>query len=189
MAHAGPLAAVYAQALAEVVEAEGGTALLQEAAARITALGKAWEENRTLRAYLHSARVPAVVKRATFERLFADWPRTIANFVRLVYRRDRLDMLPEIGEAVARVVDERLGRIPVTLATARAMSPQQIGQWSDVLRSALGKEPVIRHVVRPELVAGAVVRAGGVVADGSARRRLTELKQRIIRRGKHALQP
>ena len=106
--------------------------------------------------------------------------------------RQRVEQPGEVGGEQRRSVrSRRRVREPEAThvpANDAMMPAEQIERWADVLRKALGKEPVVKHVVRPELIAGAIVRAGDVVADGSARRRLNELKQRIIRRGKHALQ-
>jgi F-type H+-transporting ATPase subunit delta len=185
-----PLGAVYAQALLESAEAAGGLDLAGEVGDALGGLAEAWEKDRVLRAYFLSARVGADVKRAALDRLAEPLPKLLANFLRLLSRRHRLDRLGAVADAYRAKLDERLGRIPVTLTTATPMSEDALRRWTDVLRARLGKEPVLRHEVRPEILAGATIRAGDVLLDGTARRRLTELRQQIIQRGKHhALQP
>ena len=88
-------------------------------------------------------------------------------------------LLPAIGRRVrSSSSTARLGRVP---RDARDRAPVAAGRPQALdatrLRAALGKEPVVDHVVRPELVGGAVVRVGDVVADGSVRRRLVELER------------
>src|SRR5207253_11251153 len=81
------------------------------------------------------------------------------------------------------ILDRKLGRVPVTLSTAAPLAPGQLERISARLKAALGKEPVMAHEVRPALLGGAVLRVGDVVADGSVRRSLADLRARIERAG------
>jgi F-type H+-transporting ATPase subunit delta len=182
---------VYARALAEAVEAEGGVGALQETHDLLAAVAAAWEDDRTFRSYFMSSEVPRAVRAAAMDRLVeARMPRLVANFLRLLLRRGRLPLLAEIAEAFHLLLDERLGRVPVTITTAVPIAESDLRTWTDAVRTALGKDAVVEHVVRPEILAGAVIRAGDRVVDGSARRRLAELQTAIIERGTqhHALQ-
>jgi F-type H+-transporting ATPase subunit delta len=186
-----PAARVYAMALADAAEAAGGVALLREVAAGLSRASEDWRTRRALGMYFLSPRVSGAKKRHAVEGLGGlGVPAVLRNFLQLLLRRNRLIHLPAIADTYGEVLDRRLGRMPVTLATAAPMPAEEIARWADLLRTALGKDPVVRHVVRPELVAGAVVVAGDVVADGSARRQLAELSRRIIETGhKLATQP
>lgn len=190
-AHASPGSMVYARALGEAVEAEGGLGALQDAHDVLSAVAGAWEADGTFRSYFLSSEVPRADRAAAMDRLVEGrMPKLLANFLRLLLDRGRLPLLPEIAEALHLILDERLGRVPVTITTAVQVSDDELRALTDAVRTALGKEAVVEHVVRPELLAGAVIRAGDQVVDGSARRRLAELQTRIIERGTqyHALQ-
>ena len=116
-------------------------------------------------------------------------PTLVANFLRLLLKRGRLELLGDIGEAFQTLLDARLGRVPVTLTTAVPVDEVSLRAWTDRIRQAVGGEPMVRHEVRPEILAGAILRVGDEVADGSARRRLAELRTQIIEKGRqHALQ-
>ena len=184
-------AAVYARALAEAVEAEGGKALLQDVGSVMAPLCSAWNADRVLRSYFLATEVSTAQKRTSMDTLVGGrFPKLLGNFMRLLLKRGRLILLPEIGEAFASILDERLGRVPVTLTTAVPVPESDFRHWKDAIRGAIGGEAVVEHVVKPEIVAGAIIRVGDRVTDGSARRRLAELHQRIIERGmqRHALQ-
>jgi F-type H+-transporting ATPase subunit delta len=186
--HVDPGGAIYAEALAGVVEAEGGLEALRETGERLAALGAAWREDRTLRAFFLSAEVSGTEKRAALDSVAALQPRVLGNFLRLLLARGRLVMLGQIEEAFAAILDRKLGRVPATLTTAVPMPEERLEAWRQALAAATGLEPVLRHVVRPEIVAGAIVQVGDTVADGSARRRLGELRRQILERGIHAVQ-
>lgn len=191
VAHADPGALIYARALMEAVEADGGLDALREAGEAVAAVSSAWEENRTLRAYFLASEVPNAVQASSMDKLVTGLPRLVANFLRLLMKRDRLSLLADIGTAFDGLLDEKLGRVPVTITTAVAIDDVSLHSWSQRIREAVGGEPVIRHEVKPELLAGAVIRVGDRVADGSARRHLAALKNRIIEKGlqRHGLQP
>lgn len=183
--------AIYARALAEAVEAEGGKALLQDVGSVLGAFCKAWTGDPVLRSYFLATQIPSAQKQASVDTLVSGrFPPLLGNFLRLLLRRGRLALLPEIGEAFHKILDERLGRVPVTLTTAVPVPESEFRAWKDAIRGTVGGEAVIKHVVKPEIVAGAIIRVGDRVLDGSARRRLADLHQRIIERGmqRHALQ-
>lgn len=190
-AHASPGSTAYARALAEAVEAEGGKALLQDVGSVLGAVTEAWDADRILRSFFLSTDIPSAKKQASMNTLVEGrFPKLLANFMRLLLQRGRLSLLPEIHAAYNGILDERLGRVPVTITTAVAVPESDFRAWKDAIRDAIGGDAVVEHVVKPEIIAGAVIRVGDRIVDGSARRRLSELHTRIIERGmqRHALQ-
>ena len=189
--HASPGSIIYANALAEAVEAEGGLELLGEVDEGLRAFSEVWESDGVLRGYFLSSEVPRAKRAATMDSLVeGNFPKLLANFLRLLLRRGRLSLIPEIAFALHQRLDERLGRVPVTLTTAVPVPESDFQAWTEKISEAIGGEPVVEHVVKPEIVAGAIIRVGDRVLDGSARRQLADLKQRIVERGmqEHALQ-
>jgi F-type H+-transporting ATPase subunit delta len=185
-----PGAMVYARALEEALFSAGGLDALRAADPAVAGVAAAWTDERAFRAYFLSSNVPASVKRAALDRVVEGRLHPlVANFLRLLLRRGRIALLPDIGTAFRTLIDARLGRVPVTLTTAVPVDEVSLRTWTDRIRQAVGGEPVVRHEVRPEILAGAILRVGDEVADGSARRRLAELRSQIIEKGRqHALQ-
>lgn len=190
MATSQPGSTVYARALEEALLAGGGLDALREAEPAMAGLAAAWRTDRSFRAYFLSSNVPSTAKRRTLDTLVSgSMPTLVANFLRLLLKRGRLELLADIGDAFQTLLDARLGRVPVTLTTAVPVDEVSLRTWTDRIRQAVGGEPKIRHEVRPEILAGAILRVGDEVADGSARRRLAELRTQIIEKGRqHALQ-
>jgi len=185
-----PGAAVYAGALFESLEADGGVQALEQGGEALEAVAEAWRRDRVLRAFFLSAQLPRAERRAALDRLAAPLPRLVGNFLRVLLGRGRLPLLPEMATAFRAALDRRLHRVPVTLTTAVPVPEADFRRWVEMIRPAIDGEPVVTHQVRPEIIGGAVIRAGDRIADGSARRRLAELRTQLIRRGKesHALQ-
>ena len=183
-------AMVYARALEEALLAAGGLDALRAADPEVTGVAEAWAADRSFRSYFLASNVPAKAKRDALDRLAEGRLHPlVANFLRLLLRRGRIGMLPGIGAAFRTLLDARLGRVPVTLTTAVPVDEVSLRAWTDRIRQAVGGEPVVRHEVRPEILAGAILRVGDEVADGSARRSLAALRSKIIEKGRqHALQ-
>jgi F-type H+-transporting ATPase subunit delta len=172
------LAATYAEALAEAAESRGA---LEETGASLAAFAQAWERERDLQAFFLSAAVPREAKRAALERLRRLSGDLVADFLQVLLGRSRMSLLPEAAAALRALLDRRLGRVPVVLETATEAAASDVEAWRGRLRAVLGKEPVLAHRVRPALIGGAVIRVGDVVADGSVRRRLREVRDRALR--------
>lgn len=191
--HAGAL--VYARALLEALDAAGGggtqsDAEVREADAVLYGVAEAFRTDRLFRGFFLASNIRADAKRAALDRLVhGRMPTLVGNFLRLLERRGRLSLLPHIGAAFRKLADARLGRVPVRLTTAVPIDEVSLRTWTERIRKAVGGEPVVAHEVRADILAGAIVRVGDVVADGSARRRLAAFHKAIIEKGRsHALQ-
>ena len=150
------------------------------------AAGEAWQKDRVWRAYFLSGIVSESEKTDAMNRLVegSDAPPLLGNLMKLLQQRGRLALLAEVAAGFRSLLDERLGRVPVTLTTAVPVAEEEFRAWTEQIRVAIGGEPVVEHVVNPSIIAGAIIRVGDRVMDGSARRRLGEFRQNIIQRGK-----
>lgn len=176
-------ARAYAEALLDSAAARGGLESAREAGEALVALAAAWRADRRMRAYFLSSKVRRADKAAAIAALGQRLPAKVTAFVRLLDQKGRLDLLPAIADAAEALLDQRLGRVPVTISTAVPLAPEALARFAAQVTKATGKTAMARNVVKPELVAGAVVRIGDWLADGSARRHLVRLKQQIIERG------
>ncbi len=104
---------------------------------------------------------------------------TMANFLKVLARRQRLDCLRAILLQTHKIYDKMQYRIPVELTTAAPLGDAELSRVADDLRKKIGGEPVIRHRVDPDLIGGAVIRIGDVVHDGSIANQLKLLRKRM----------
>ena len=187
--HAGSGSFMYALALVEAIEAEApdtGTAKaqLEGVEGALQSFADAWEQNSTFRSYFLSTDVTREQKDAAMDKLVDDrFPKLLGNFLRILLQRRRLALVDEIAFAFHKIVDERLGRKPLTITTAVPVPESDFRGWVKIVQDRVGAGAVVDHVVKPEILAGAIIRMGDHVADGSARRRLADLNQQIIDQG------
>jgi len=178
---------VYATALAEAAEAAG---VLPAVGEETEAFAKAWRENKNTRDFFLSGAVQRHEKEQAIEKAMRGRAQDLmVNFLQILLWRDRLWLLPEIGGALTKILDRRGNRVPVRITTATPLPPDQVASIVTRLRASLGKEPIVAQEVNPSLLGGAVLRVGDVVADGSVRRKLVELRSRIVRSAESAVTP
>ena len=175
------LGAVYAEALGDAAEAQG---LLVAVGADLETFAAHGRSGRELRAFFMSGAIRRDAKARALETVFRGRAaKVFADFLQVLLRRNRMWLLPDASDAYGKILDRKLGRVPVTVVTAAPVSVADLEGWRVRIRAAIGKEPVLSHEVRPALIGGAVLRVGDTVADGSVRRRLSELRARIASAG------
>jgi F-type H+-transporting ATPase subunit delta len=110
------------------------------------------------------------------------------SFLKIVAKRNRLDILTPIFVQTKKLLDKRHQRIPVTITTATEIDSQLLLSLSEKLRGIIGGEPIIQCVVDPETLGGMVVRVGDTIYDASILTRLKNVRQQIIERSAHEIQ-
>jgi len=97
------------------------------------------------------------------------------NLVALLAENNRLATLPSIATIFETLKQEAEGKIEVQIRTARKLSAKQQDAMAKSLAKKLGKEISVTTEVDESLIAGAIIRAGDMVIDGSAKGRLDKL--------------
>jgi F-type H+-transporting ATPase subunit delta len=93
-------------------------------------------------------------------------------------RRQRL--IPEIAVEYLALVDVLENRIHANVTVARETSREDEKVIAKQLARVFGKQVVPHVSVNPAILGGLVVRVGDTVIDGSVRRRLNSLRNRLI---------
>src|SRR5690606_22140514 len=105
------------------------------------------------------------------------------NFVLVVLEKRRQRLLRAIAKEYRELLDEKLGRLHVQVTLAHEPDEATEEAVTAELSRILGRA-VIPHIsVDPALLGGIVVRYSDRVLDGSLRRRLLSLRQRMVTAG------
>jgi len=97
------------------------------------------------------------------------------NFVRALAENRRLAYLPEISLLFEELKDEAEGVVDVTVTSAAPLDQTQQKTLSAALERRLKRAVRLHCQTDPELIGGAVLRAGDLVIDGSLRARLDRI--------------
>jgi F-type H+-transporting ATPase subunit delta len=180
------VAAVYATGFIGAAEAAQKTdAVLEELQAVVEALGQFPQ----LETVLGSALVTHEEKSQILDRVFGSRLSGLTlDFLKVVSRHGRLDILRSIADEFSKLYDQLRGRIRVRLSTATPLTDGLSRSLAASLLKLLGGQPVVDSEVDPDLIGGVVVRVGDTVYDGSLARQLQQVRQQMITRSVHEIQ-
>ncbi len=97
------------------------------------------------------------------------------NFVRLLAENRRLLLVPEIAEVYEVLRAEAERTVEAQVISARKLTKEQENQIAQALAKRLDRNVTIQNTIDKDLLGGAIIRAGDLVIDGSARGKLRKL--------------
>ena len=100
---------------------------------------------------------------------------TFKNLISLLAENGRLASLPSIAVILESLKRESEGKVEVWVTSALELSEKQQQDIERSMAKKLGKEVSITTSIDASLIAGAIIQAGDMVIDGSARGRLDKL--------------
>jgi F-type H+-transporting ATPase subunit delta len=98
-----------------------------------------------------------------------------ANFVSTLAANRRLAFLPQIAARFEELKDSAEGVADVTVTSAAALNDAQRGKLAAALEKRLKRKVRLHCDIDPNLIGGAVVRAGDLVIDGSVSARINRI--------------
>jgi len=172
------LADRYADALVDVALSENNAAEVRRQLGDFLELLR---ESPDLRLLLDSPAVPRPSKRAVVESLAARMGanKTLRNFLMVVLDRRRTAMLPEIQAAFDTQLDARLGISRADVTSAHELSEAEKADLRGALEQITGKRVDAEYRIDPALIAGAVVRIGSTIYNGSVQAQLERLRAQL----------
>ena len=129
----------------------------------------------------HSPAVPRESKEKILADLLARYPvlSTTANFLKVALAQNRLRYFHEILDWYVQTVNKRKGIVTARVTAASALNEERLGELRASLAQATGLSVNVEVATDPELLGGLVVQVGSTVYDGSIRRQLAEIRQKL----------
>jgi F-type H+-transporting ATPase subunit delta len=147
----------------------------------ITDVASAMERDPKLRQFLSSPKVDATERNAILGRAFQDrMPRLFVRFLQALVTNRRQMLIPEIAIEYWKLLDEAEGRVHAQVTLAKEPTDAERDALGAQLGKALGKTVVTHVAVNPAILGGVVIKIGDRVMDGSVRRRLATLRNRMV---------
>lgn len=168
----------YAEALLALARKASDTAGWGTA---VSALGDAVAQDATLRRFLEAPQVSAAEKNAVLGKaLSGKVAPTFVRFVQKLVSNRRQVLLPAIATEYHNLLDEAEGRVHARVTVSREFDAAARDAMTAALSKALQKTVVPHVTVDPRILGGVVVRVGDTVMDGSVRRRLNRLRDKLV---------
>lgn len=175
--HEGTVARNYAEALLALAtkadNRDGFASMIRDVANAMTT-------DMTVKQFMESPRVSYEQKNAVLAKAFGDRvPRVFLRFLETMVHHRRQMLIPGVATEYANLLDEVEGRVHADVTVARPVDDAETQRIAARLSAALGKTVVPHVSVNPAIMGGVVVKVGDTVMDGSVRRRLNVLAQRM----------
>jgi F-type H+-transporting ATPase subunit delta len=110
------------------------------------------------------------------------------NFLLVLNRHDRLELLRPMLSAMHQIDDEKKNRIPVQIWSAVPLPEDQRDKLVAQIKQGLKADLKLDLRVDPDLLGGLIVRAGDYVYDHSVRSQLQAIRKELIERSSHEIQ-
>lgn len=108
-------------------------------------------------------------------------PEGGANFINLLVQNDRLEGLTDISQQYGELVAKANALVNAEVITAKALTADQKSSLAAALEIRLGLKVELAETVDATLVGGAIIKAGDMVIDGSAKGRIEKLTTALMR--------
>lgn len=102
------------------------------------------------------------------------------SLARLLVENNRLSAAPQIAEQFAVLRAEAESRVDVEITSATAVPAEQQQKLVDAISKRLARTVSVTWNTDEALVAGAVIRAGDLVIDGSVKGELEKLRTALV---------
>ena len=135
-----------------------------------------------IREYIASPVYTTAAKATTVVDLLADdLNENTKRFVQVLAENQRLDLIPEIRETFETLLAEERKTLTVEITAAVELTPDEIKAFDQALTRKFQREIELTIKVDPEIVGGALIRAGDTVLDGTVRGKLEKLQTTLMR--------
>lgn len=110
------------------------------------------------------------------------------NFLRVLAKHDRLELLPLIRQEAQVQYEKSTGQQRVLVKSARPLTDDGRSRVAAQLKDKFGFEPIIQEQVDESLLGGIVIQVGDTVYDSSLRTRMKQLRESLRERALNEIQ-
>lgn len=177
MAELLTLARPYAKAAFAYASEQGAT----DAWSNALNLLSAAVQDEAFSAYLNRPELTPAEQVSVFAKVLGeDQTAAVSNFLTLLADNDRLSLLPEIFEEYEQLKSQNNNSVDVVIESAFPLSSTQEQVLAEALKKRFNAAVNVTVEVKPELIAGVVIRAGDQVIDDSALNKLEKMRTRLL---------
>lgn len=104
----------------------------------------------------------------------------VQRLLTILVENRAIRLLEQVSSAYSRLADEISGRLRATVKSPFDLSADALEEIKDRLKAATGREAVLSFEKDENLLGGLVVRIDNTIIDGSLKRQLEFMKEKIL---------
>lgn len=171
----------YAETLFELAMQHGGMETVDGYAQAIDEVATLIRSDPRIGEFLATPRVDVDTRKRVMREAFdGRVPEHFLRFLLIVVEKRRQTLLPVIATEFHTLVDRAHNRLRAEISLASEPDEKTRAEIVSTLERKLERQLIPSFRVDPELLGGVVVRIGDRVADGSLRRRMADLRRRLL---------
>ena len=138
-------------------------------------------QDEAFSAYLNRPELTPAEQVSLFAKILGeDQSAAVSNFLTLLAENGRLSLLPEIEAEYEQLKSQNNNTVDVVIESAFPMTSVQEQLLAHALEKRFNAAVTVSVEVKPELIAGVVIRAGDQVIDDSALNKLEKMRTRLL---------
>lgn len=171
----------YAETLLTLAQRHGGDETVDAYGSAIDEVADLLRREPLIREFLETPRVDAEAKKKAIRASFGGRvPDLFLRFLLVMVEKRRQTLLGEVAREYHRLVDVARGRVRAEIAVPAQPDPELERDIVASLERRYGRTVIPTFRVDPALIGGVVIRAEGEILDGSFRRRVANLRRRLL---------
>ena len=169
----------YAQALFELLDQSN----IEATRGTLSSLAQAMKDSPSLRHAIASPAFGVEEKISVLTALVARFgcPPTVKAFFGQLVKKNRVGFLPDIADAIGKLVDLSKGTQPVTVSSAAVLPAAEQERIKTRLRQTLKREVDVTFQTDAAHLAGLRIHIGSLVVDSTVRGRLNAMQALLTR--------
>ena len=171
----------YAETLFDLAMQHGGAETVDAYALALDEVVELIRSDPRIGEFLATPRVDVDTRKRVMRDAFTGRvPEYFLRFLLIVVEKRRQTLLPTIATEFHELVDRSHNRLRAEISVASEPDDAARAEIVEALERKLDRQILPTFRVDPELIGGVVVRIGDRVVDGSLRRRMSDLRRRLL---------
>jgi F-type H+-transporting ATPase subunit delta len=164
----------YSRALLEVAEEQGA---LKEVASGLERIELTFKKMPELAEFLTSPQIDWKIKLELSQILAQGLSALIINFIHLVMKNERQEILPYVPTEFRSILEERQKRARAVVTSVVPLTDDIKKQLTEKLKQKFQQEIILENKTDPEIIGGLKIQLGYTVIDATIQRKLEALGQ------------
>ncbi len=181
------VARVYTEALIRTAEKKGLVNAIGEELDSL--IDDVFAANSLLELFFETPTIKKSEKEPVLQKIFSGKASELfMDFLLLLNRHDRLDLIYFIRQVYHDIEDDRERRVRLIIKSASPLSENQLQEIKLQVANSTMLQPIVHLKIEPELIGGLVIQIGDHVYDSSVKNRIEQLSNQLLAKGSYEIQ-